>query len=102
MSILEVSNVSKSFGGVKANVDVSMSVEKGTIVGLIGPIGPIKPTIVPFSTDIETSTLALTPPKDLLTLLTSKILILILPVLFDQLHQLLHQIFLGIFLLTIP
>ena len=37
MSILEVSNVSKSFGGVKANVDVSMSVEKGTIVGLIGP-----------------------------------------------------------------
>ena len=31
MSILEVSNVSKSFGGVKANVDISMSVEKGKI-----------------------------------------------------------------------
>ncbi len=29
MSILEVNNVSKSFGGVKANVDISMSVEKG-------------------------------------------------------------------------
>ena len=28
MSILEVNNVSKSFGGVKANVDISMSVEK--------------------------------------------------------------------------
>jgi ABC-type branched-subunit amino acid transport system ATPase component len=28
MSILEVSNVSKSFGGVKANVDISMNVEK--------------------------------------------------------------------------
>jgi len=28
MSILEVKNVSKSFGGVKANVDISMSVEK--------------------------------------------------------------------------
>ena len=26
MSILEVNNVSKSFGGVKANVDISMSV----------------------------------------------------------------------------
>ncbi len=33
MSILEVSNVSKSFGGVKANVDISMNVEKGKIVG---------------------------------------------------------------------
>ena len=39
MSILEVSNVSKSFGGVKANVDISMNVEKGRIVGLIGPNG---------------------------------------------------------------
>ena len=37
MSILEVNNVSKSFGGVKANVDITMSVEKGKIVGLIGP-----------------------------------------------------------------
>ena len=36
MTILEVNNVSKSFGGVKANVDISMSVEKGKIVGLIG------------------------------------------------------------------
>ena len=33
MTILEVNNVSKSFGGVKANVDISMSVEKGKIVG---------------------------------------------------------------------
>ncbi len=29
MSILEVNNVHKSFGGVKANVDISMSVKKG-------------------------------------------------------------------------
>jgi len=36
MKILEVNNVSKSFGGVKANVDISMSVDKGKIVGLIG------------------------------------------------------------------
>ena len=45
MSILEVSNVSKSFGGVKANVDISMSVEKGKIVGLIGPNGSGKTTL---------------------------------------------------------
>ena len=45
MSILEVNNVSKSFGGVKANVDISMSVEKGRIVGLIGPNGSGKTTL---------------------------------------------------------
>ena len=45
MSILEVNNVSKSFGGVKANVDISMSVEKGSIVGLIGPNGSGKTTL---------------------------------------------------------
>ena len=46
MSILEVSNVSKSFGGVKANVNISMNVEKGKIVGLIGPNGSGKSTII--------------------------------------------------------
>ena len=45
MSILEVNNVSKSFGGVKANVDISMSVEKGKIFGLIGPNGSWKTTL---------------------------------------------------------
>ena len=45
MSILEVNNVSKSFGGVKANVDISMSVDKGKIVGLIGPNGAGKTTL---------------------------------------------------------
>ena len=74
MSILEVNNVSKSFGGVKANVDISM----------------------------EMSTLALTPPKDLLTLFTSNILISTQPVLFDLLHQQPRQISLDIFLLTSP
>ena len=46
MSILEVNNVSKSFGGVKANVDISMSVEKGKIFGLIGPNGSGKTTFL--------------------------------------------------------
>jgi branched-chain amino acid transport system ATP-binding protein len=45
MSILEVNNVSKSFGGVKANVDISMKVEQGSIVGLIGPNGSGKTTL---------------------------------------------------------
>ena len=37
--ILEVSNVSKAYGGVKANEDISLSIEQGSIVGLIGPNG---------------------------------------------------------------
>ena len=38
-ALLEVANVSKSFGGVVANDDVSLSVPVGRIVGLIGPNG---------------------------------------------------------------
>ena len=45
MAILDNKNVSKSFGGVKANVDISMSVEQGSIVGLIGPNGSGKTTL---------------------------------------------------------
>ena len=36
-SIIDVSGVSKSFGGVKANTDVTLSVKEGGITGLIGP-----------------------------------------------------------------
>jgi len=45
MPILDVTGVSKSFGGVKANVDISISVEQGSIVGLIGPNGSGKTTL---------------------------------------------------------
>ena len=45
MNILEINSVSKSFGGVKANVDISMFVEQGSIVGLIGPNGSGKTTL---------------------------------------------------------
>ena len=45
MSILEINDVSKSFGGVKANVNISMKVEQGSIVGLIGPNGSGKTTL---------------------------------------------------------
>ena len=38
-SLINVDNVSKSYGGVKANVDISMSVKQGSITGIIGPNG---------------------------------------------------------------
>ena len=43
--IIEVKNVSKSFGGVKANIDISLKVKKGSITGIIGPNGCGKTTL---------------------------------------------------------
>jgi len=43
--IIDVRRVSKSFGGVVANHEVSMSVKSGTITGLIGPNGSGKTTL---------------------------------------------------------
>ncbi len=45
MALLEVKNLTKSFGGLLAVNDVSFNVEKGEIVGLIGPNGSGKTTI---------------------------------------------------------
>lgn len=56
MSVLKVSNLSKSFGGIKAVTDVSMNVEKGEIIGLIGPNGAGKTTFFNLLTGIYTPT----------------------------------------------
>ena len=45
MAILEIRNVSKFFGGLAANSDVSFDVADGTIMGLIGPNGAGKTTL---------------------------------------------------------
>ena len=44
--LLEVRNLSKSFGAVQALLDVSFTVEKGEIVGLVGDNGAGKSTII--------------------------------------------------------
>ncbi len=44
-ALLEVDGVSKSFGGVAANVDISFDVAEGEILGLIGPNGAGKTSL---------------------------------------------------------
>ena len=44
-AIIDVKGVNKTFGGVMANTDVTLQVEKGGITGLIGPNGSGKTTL---------------------------------------------------------
>lgn len=44
-SIIEVDNVTKTYGGVVANKDISLKVQKGGITGMIGPNGSGKTTL---------------------------------------------------------
>jgi len=46
MGILNVQNVNKSFGGLKALHEVNLSVEKGTVHAIIGPNGAGKSTLL--------------------------------------------------------
>jgi ABC-2 type transport system ATP-binding protein len=52
MSVVEVSQISKSFGPVKAVDEVSFSVEKGEIFALLGPNGAGKTTTIRIMLDI--------------------------------------------------
>ena len=45
MSMLDVKHITKSFGGIIANKDISFQCEEGKIIGLIGPNGAGKTTL---------------------------------------------------------
>src|SRR5512140_3067258 len=53
MSLLEVHNVFKAFGGIQALQDCSIGVEKGSVTGLIGPNGSGKTTLFNVITGYE-------------------------------------------------
>jgi branched-chain amino acid transport system ATP-binding protein len=52
-ALLQLRNVSRSFGGVRAIHNVSLALEPGQIVGLIGPNGAGKSTLVNIITGVH-------------------------------------------------
>lgn len=56
MALLEVNNLSKHFGGLKAVDSVSFKVDKGEIISIIGPNGAGKTTIFNLLTGIYNTT----------------------------------------------
>lgn len=52
MALLEVNNLSISFGGLRAVDDFQMSIEKGCLYGLIGPNGAGKTTVFNLLTGV--------------------------------------------------
>ena len=45
MAILEIKNITKTFGGLKALDEINMSIEENTLTGFIGPNGCGKTTL---------------------------------------------------------
>lgn len=55
MKLLEINNLKKSFGSLDVLRDISMSVEEGQVVAIIGPSGSGKSTLLRCATTLETA-----------------------------------------------
>ncbi len=54
MALLELKNIKKSFDGEEVLKDISLSVEEGKILSIIGPSGSGKSTLLRLATGLET------------------------------------------------
>ena len=54
MKLLEIKNLSKSFDGKKVLEDISLTVEKGEVLSILGPSGSGKSTLLRCATFLET------------------------------------------------
>jgi branched-chain amino acid transport system ATP-binding protein len=52
MALLEIKNLTKSFGGLRAVIEFDLTIDKGEIVGLIGPNGAGKSTVFNLITGV--------------------------------------------------
>ena len=53
-AVLEVSGVSKRFGGLQALSDIGMTIQRGHVYGLIGPNGAGKTTFLNWRVKLST------------------------------------------------
>ena len=56
MAFLEVHNLTKDFGGLRANSDITFSMKQGELIGLIGPNGAGKTTLFNCISGLHTVT----------------------------------------------
>ena len=54
MKLLEINHLKKYFGELEVLKDISMSVEEGEVVSIIGPSGSGKSTLLRCATMLET------------------------------------------------